>query len=106
MWVTLESSCESSSEASGRAGLHPGKRVSSYEGWRYTSTEFGRQLSIFDEIDYEKLSRMDQTVDGIRDRFGADAVMRAVFLNRPIDHMSGGISREKRSVDYDKVMIW
>ncbi len=78
-------------------GVHTGK---------VSGTEFGRQLSIFDEIDYEKLSRMDQTVDGIRERFGADAVMRAVFLNRPIDHMSGGISREKRSVDYDKVMIW
>ena len=34
-----------------------------------------------------------------------DAVKRAVFLGQSIDHMSGGISREKRSVDYDKEEI-
>lgn len=65
-----------------------------------------RQLSFFDEIDYEKLIRLDRTMDAIRGRFGADAVMRAAFLGRPVDHMSGGISREKRSVDYGKVEIW
>lgn len=72
---------------------------------RVSEAGFGRQLNLFDEIDYEKLSRMDETVDGIRKRFGTDAVMRATFLDQPIDHMSGGISREKRSVDYDRVMI-
>ncbi len=50
----------------------------------------GRQLGLFDEIDYEKLSRVERTVDEVRKRFGADAVMRATFLNRPIHHMSGG----------------
>ena len=65
----------------------------------------GRQLGMFDEIDYEKFSRMDDTVDGVRGRFGTDALMRAVFLNQPIDHMSGGISREKRSVDYGQVIV-
>ena len=65
----------------------------------------GRQMDIFDETDYEKLGRMDYTVDEIRRRFGADAVMRAGFLNQPIDHMSGGISREKRSVDYGKISV-
>lgn len=65
----------------------------------------GRQMSLFDEIDYEKLAVMDRTVDAIRDRFGIDSVKRAVFLNQPVDHMSGGISREKRTVDYDKVTV-
>ena len=65
----------------------------------------GRQMSLFDEIDYEKLAIMDRTVDAIRDRFGIDSVKRAVFLNQPVDHMSGGISREKRTVDYDKVTV-
>ena len=55
-----------------------------------------RQRSIFDETDYEKLSGLDETIDHIRDRFGMDAVKRAVFLGQAIDHMSGGISREKR----------
>ena len=41
----------------------------------------------------------------IRERFGIDAVKRAVFVDSPIDHMSGGISREKRTVDYSKVDV-
>ena len=64
-----------------------------------------RQGSLFDEIDYEKLSRLDKTIDDIRGCFGMDAVKRAVFLDQAIDHMSGGISREKRRVDYDKLEI-
>ena len=40
-------------------------------------------------MDYEKIARMDETVDDIRKRFGTDALMRAAFLNQPIDHMSG-----------------
>ena len=72
---------------------------------RVSGSDPGRQLNLFDEIDYEKLSRMDETVDEIRRRFGTDALMRASFLNQPIDHMSGGISREKRSVDYDRIMV-
>ena len=43
--------------------------------------------------------------DAVRERFGMDAVMRAAFLNQPIDHMSGGISREKREVDYEKIAV-
>lgn len=71
----------------------------------------GRQMSLFDEIDYEKLAVMDRTVDAIRERFGIDSVKRAVFLNQPVDHMCGGISKatglpwEKRTVDYDKVTV-
>ena len=48
---------------------------------------------------------MDETIDNIRERYGIDAVMRASFLNQPIDHMSGGISREKRTVDYSKLIV-
>ena len=49
----------------------------------------GRQLGLFDEIDYEKLTWMDQTVDALRERYGADVIMRAAFLGQPICHMSG-----------------
>lgn len=69
------------------------------------SFEQNRQLGLFDQVDYEKLERLDRAVDGIRQRFGNDAVMRASFLNSRIDHMSGGISREKRSVDYQRERI-
>lgn len=77
-------------------GIHTGK-VGADDGMR--------QIHLFDEINYEKLSLLDKMVDGIRDRFGIDSVMRASFLDQPIDHMCGGVSREKRSVNYDKIAI-
>ena len=64
-----------------------------------------RQLDMFDITDYEKLERMDATIDRIRGRYGIDSVKRAVFVGSPIDHMSGGISREKRTVDYRKINV-
>lgn len=72
---------------------------------RVQSGEFTRQLSLFDEVDYGKLMKVDETMDNIRSRYGIDSVKRAVFLNQPIDHMCGGISREKREVDYSKLRI-
>lgn len=94
-WEICQAACELFRELwNGRPvrhlGVHTGK---------VRDAEPGRQLSIFDEINYEKLGRMDQMVDGVRERFGADALMRATFLDQPFDHMSGGIFREKRSVD-------
>ena len=77
-------------------GVHTGK---------ITGNTTGRQLNLFQETDYEKLADLDRSVDTLRNLFGTDAVMRAVFLNQPIDHMSGGITREKMSVDYDKAEI-
>ncbi|RFZ75953.1 DNA polymerase IV [Lacrimispora amygdalina] len=66
-------------------------------------TEEARQLNLFDDYDYEKLERLDRAVDDIRKRFGVDSIIRASFANAgKIDHMSGGISREKRTVDYTK----
>ena len=64
-----------------------------------------RQLDMFDATDYEKLEKMDAAVDQIRKRYGIDSVKRAAFVDNPIDHMSGGISREKRSVDYEKIGV-
>lgn len=71
-----------------------------------------RQGSLFDAIDYEKMKKVETAVDAVRKRFGADSVMRACFLpslanknQMYIDHMGGGISREKRTVDYSKEEI-
>lgn len=64
-----------------------------------------RQLDMFDTTNYEKLEKMDAAVDRIRRRYGIDSIMRASFLGTPIDHMSGGISREKRTVDYKKIRV-
>lgn len=64
-----------------------------------------RQMDLFDDTDYEKLELRDAAVDRIRGRYGIDSVKRAAFIESPIDHMSGGISREKRSVDYTKIRV-
>lgn len=72
---------------------------------RVFAGDYARQLCLFDGADYEKLARLDETVDEIRDRFGMDALMRASFIGQPIDHMGGGISREKREVDYSRQRI-
>lgn len=64
-------------------------------------TEETRQFNLFDDMDYEKQERLDRAVDDIRKRFGADSVVRASFIKvDKVDHMSGGISREKRTVNY------
>ena len=65
-----------------------------------------RQMDLWAEEDqYDKLRGMDRAIDQIRDKHGMDAVKRAVFLAGRVDHMSGGISREKRTVDYSKLEI-
>ena len=91
-----ESGYKSSSDFIEYLGIHTS---------RVQDDDFVRQLALFDEVDYEKLAKIDETVDTIRERFGIDAVKRAIFVDQPIDHMSGGISREKRSVDYDKIVV-
>ena len=65
-----------------------------------------RQMSLFDSTDYEKLEKLDHAVDSIREKFGSDAILRASFLKQDkIDHLNGGISREKRTVDYSTQKI-
>ena len=58
------------------------------------------QLNLFDMNKYEKLSKMDEAVDMIRERYGENSIVRAVFLDGPIYHMAGGISPEKRKAKY------
>ena len=64
-----------------------------------------RQIDMFDDTDYEKLEKVDATIDAIRKRYGNDSMKRAVFIGSMIDQMSGGISREKRTVDYERVKV-
>lgn len=64
-----------------------------------------RQLDLFQMNRYEKLEKLDKAIDNIRGRYGADSVMRASFINSRIYHMSGGISPEKRKVDYKDVKL-
>ena len=68
-----------------------------------------RQMQLFDTVDYEKAKKMEKTVDRIRKKYGMDSIKRACFLpsagSMEMDHMAGGISREKRTVDYTKEQI-
>lgn len=72
----------------------------------------GRQVDLFDRYDYGKLRQAEHAVDEIRTRYGNDAIKRARFVSAPgredphaIDHMNGGISRERRTGDYRQEQI-
>ncbi len=73
-------------------GIHTSKIVPATEEY---------QINLFDMERYDKLSKMDETTDKIRDRYGNDALKRAVFINNSIYHMSGGISKEKQRPHYE-----
>jgi DNA polymerase-4 len=61
------------------------------------SRDAARQLSLFGDS-YDKLARLDQAVDGIRRRYGEEALQRAVFLQEDgVEHMAGGLSKERRT---------
>lgn len=47
---------------------------------RASKSEGNRQMSLFDDTDYDKLEKLDEAVDRIRERFGTDAIKRASFL--------------------------
>ena len=73
---------------------------------------FLKIASFLRSYDYGKLRQAECAVDEIRTRYGNDAIKRARFVSAPdcadpyaIDHMNGGISRERRTVDYHKENI-
>lgn len=73
---------------------------------RVTETDF-RQASLFDDMDYGKLSRINRSVDLIRKKYGEDSIFRASFLKGCISHLSGGLHKERRTgitsgIDLDK----
>ena len=72
-------------------GIHTSKVVSG---------DSFRQLNLFDMNRFEKLSKLDAVVDTVRERYGDDSIMRAIFLHNRIYHMAGGISPEKRKPNY------
>ena len=64
---------------------------------RVSREEKGRQMSLFDHTDYEKMEKLDHAVDEIRKKFGSDAVMRASFLdNKKVENMAGGHPDNKK----------
>lgn len=75
-----------------KLGVHTSKVVSSNSSLR--------QMNLFDMNRYERLSKLDEAIDTVRERYGHDSVMRAIFLNNRVYHMSGGIPPEKRKPNY------
>lgn len=47
---------------------------------RVSRGESNRQMSLFDNTDYEKLEKLDSAIDSIRKKFGSDAICRAAFM--------------------------
>ncbi len=45
----------------------------------------------------DKMARLDSAVDTLRQKFGEDSVRRARFLNGKVEHMAGGLSKERRT---------
>ena len=56
-----------------------------------------RQISLFDSADYEKLSKLDKTVDALREKYGEQALFRAAFLSGDTPNMAGGLSKHRRT---------
>lgn len=56
-----------------------------------------QQYDLFDSKKNEKLSKLNVAIDSIRTRYGEDAIQRARFVNADEAHMTGGLSKEKRT---------
>lgn len=50
------------------------------------------QLSLFDRRDKENLERLNFTVDEIREKFGAESIIRGSFANSDIKPIQGGVN--------------
>jgi len=108
-----EAACELFDEMwDGRPLRHLGVRTS-----KVTDSMEARQLSLFDLMDqnnegksqttdYVKQEKMDKAIDEIRKKFGKEAVMRGTFaMQDTVEAMTGGVSKERRTVDYSKLDI-
>jgi DNA polymerase-4 len=64
-----------------------------------------QQLDLFQKDKLVRLATVEKTIDKIRLKYGDDSIMRGSFLNTPIRHMTGGISIEKKTVDYERINV-
>lgn len=49
-----------------------------------------RQISIFDRQDSDRMQNLDKAVDRIREKFGTRSIVRASFVNGPVNAVQGG----------------
>ncbi len=52
-----------------------------------------KNMSFLSEDRTEEMRAADSAVDRIREKFGSDAIMRGIFVNRNIEHMQGGLAK-------------
>ena len=58
------------------------------------------QFDLFSPVKPEKYERqlqLDRAVDSLRDKYGEDVVRRARFVGSEMEHMAGGLSKERRT---------
>ena len=64
------------------------------------SEEPYQQYDLFSGVSpeqYEKKLKLDEAVDGLRDKFGEEIIRRAKFTKDPEHHMSGGLDKARRT---------
>ena len=64
------------------------------------SKEPCQQYDLFSEmspVQYEKKLRLDEMVDGLRDKYGESIIRRAKFTKDPEGHMTGGLDKARRT---------
>ena len=64
------------------------------------SKEPYQQFDLFSELSpqrYDKKLRLDEAVDGLRDKFGEDIIQRGRFVNTGQLHMGGGLDKARRT---------
>ena len=71
-----------------------GVQVTKLSGERYCQFDL---FSPVDPMQYERKAKLDAAVDALRVQFGEDVIRRARFLGAELDHMAGGLSRERRT---------
>lgn len=76
-------------------GKTPLRQVGVFTG--KITKDCGRQYNLFDRDRFDRLEKLNRAVDDIRRRYGEDAVMRACFVEAPLNHMNGGLHRERRT---------
>ena len=59
--------------------------------------ETNEQCTLFDAPEDRKYGKLDQAIDKIRQKFGEDAIMRSTFVGGKLEHMAGGISKERKT---------
>lgn len=60
----------------------------------------GRQFSLFEQgcgARYDRMTRMDSTVDALREKYGESVVFRARFAGQTDRNLVGGLSKERRT---------